>query len=189
MTLVSIARAMPRWQQITFAVVFVVFGLLFISQPQATALELVRIFGVVWLGVWLLVLVRAYTSHQPNRRVKAMGALLAAVPGLMAVLAPTFTTVVALSFLFFLIAGTAIAVGIVTIWDVASETARPPHSRRWLRVGLGLVEIIAGFFFFFHPMFLPGIMIPVLGAVMLAAAILLVVVAVRAQFHMKTASA
>lgn len=189
MTLIQIARALPRWQQITLAIIFVVFGSLFLSQTRSMSLELFRVFGLVWLAVWAIVLVRAYRSHQHKRQLKMTGAALVAMPGLMALLAPTFTGVVALSFLFFLLAGTAIAVGIVTIWDVASETARPPHSRRWLRIGLGVLEIIAGFFFFFHPMFLSGIMISVLGVVMIATAILLVAVAVRDQFHLKAVSA
>ncbi len=189
MTLIQIARALPRWQQITLAIVFVVFGSLFLSQTRSVSLELFRFFGLVWVAVWVVGLVRAYRSHQPKRQLKIVGAALVAAPGLMALLAPTFTGVVALSILFFLLAGTAIAVGIVTIWDVASETAHSPYSRRWLRVGLGILEIIAGLFFFFHPMFLSGIMISVLGVVMIATAILLVVVAVRDQFHLKAASA
>ncbi|MCG3139989.1 MAG: hypothetical protein HDKAJFGB_00926 [Anaerolineae bacterium] len=189
MTLIQIASALPRWQQIALAIIFVVFGSLFLSQTRDMSLELFRVFGLVWVVLWVIVLARAYRSHQPKRQLKMVGAALVAVPGLLALLAPTFTGVVALSILFFLLAGTAIAVGIVTIWDVASETARPPNSRRWLRVGLGILEIIAGLFFFFHPMFLSNIMISVLGAVMIATAILLVAVAVRDQFQLKAARA
>jgi uncharacterized membrane protein HdeD (DUF308 family) len=181
MLAVSFARALPRWLRLALAVTFLVFGALFLLfRSQDTASEIFRGFGLVWLIIWIVVLARILTRAKRFRQIKMILAIFACVAGVMAVILPTLTAVVALSTTYFFLAGTAIAVGIVTLYDAVPDT-RDPAARKWMRIGLGVLEILVGFFFFVNPIFIPGIMIPVLGIVLLAAGAFLGFVALETR--------
>ncbi len=100
-------------------------------------------------------------------------------------LAPRFTAIVIIAFAYYIIAGTAIGVGIVTLYDVLTETAPPPATRKASLIALGILEILVGFFFFLHPILIPSILIPVLGISIMGAGVFVAVVAIRYRLQLK----
>ncbi len=172
------ALAKNWWLILLRGIAFVLFGILTFIWPGITLLTLVLLYGAFALVDGVFSVAAAITGDQPTPRWwLAIVGLLGIAAGILAFVLPGITAVV----LLFLIAGWAIATGILQI--AGAIRLRKEIDNEWLLIATGVLSIIFGLILVVQPGIGLVTLLYVIGIYAVVDGILLIMLSFRLRRH------
>jgi uncharacterized membrane protein HdeD (DUF308 family) len=154
---------------------WVILGLLLLFRPGITAVLLIQFMAVFWVVGGVIDLMSGLGHAQPGRGWRILGGILGAVAGVILIVHPIIGTIVTIAFQYYLLAFTAIVIGVINMFG----GFKPNLS--WGGSLLGLVQIILGIFLVTHPLVGMIAFVPTLGIVVMVGGIVTIVAAFRVK--------
>ena len=155
---------------------WIVLGLLLLFRPGITAILLVQFMAVFWVVGGVIDLMSGLSQpDQPGRGWRIFGGVLGAVAGVILMVHPILGTIVTIAFQYYLLAFTAMVIGVINLVG----SFKP--SRSWGGSLLGLVQVILGIFLVTHPILGMLAYVPTLGIVVIVGGVVTMVAAFRVK--------
>ena len=174
------ALSNPWWVVLLWGIITIVLGIYMFMRRGVAAVILVEVLGLYWLiGGIIDGSSTIVNRSQPRWGWHLAGAMLSVFAGFAILSRPLLGTIVAVTFLFYLLACTSVVNGLINISTANLLRFTGTGDRAWGRLLLGLLQIAYGVFWLLHPLRGAWTLVPRLGVLAMILGLATAVISLR----------